>query len=240
MNINVQGLKLFNNFSSKAEQNRMERQQKRDNQIAFIENQKHNLKNIQSESIEDIKKKLQMIEDYDNQIAAVKAEYNHEQVFHMLDEAWETGEKIAEAAEKAAPKTPEERKEELIEEATGVEKSDGLLADVMDDPTDIADEMEEMEGVTISEADLICDDRMAAEQSEGAVQGKESIEEIEENLEEMDENMESVESVEDIPEEDKLIAEEMENDQSIDGKTLTEQQRMEELMMNRKRIDIKV
>ena len=87
MNINVQGLNLFNNFSSKAEQNRMERQQKRDNQIAFIENQKHNLKNIQSESIEDIKKKLQMIEDYDNQIAAVKAEYNHEQVFHMIDEA---------------------------------------------------------------------------------------------------------------------------------------------------------
>ena len=213
MNINVQGLKLFNNFSSKAEQNRMERQQKRDNQIAFIENQKHNLKNIQSESIEDIKKKLQMIEDYDNQIAAVKAEYNHEQVFHMLDEAWETGEKIAEAAKKAAPKTPEERKEELIEEATGVEKSDGLLADVMDEFEDIADEMEEME---------------------------ESIEEIEENLEEMDENMESVESVEDIPEEDKLIAEEMENDQSIDGKTLTEQQRMEELMMHRKRIDIKV
>ena len=209
MNINVQGLKLFNNFSSKAEQNRMERQQKRDNQIAFIENQKHNLKNIQSESIEDIKKKLQMIEDYDNQIAAVKAEYNHEQVFHMLDEAWETGEKIAEAAEKAAPKTPEERKEELIEEATGVEKSDGLLADVMDEFEDIADEMEEME---------------------------ESIEEIEE----MDENMESVESVEDIPEEDKLIAEEMENDQSIDGKTLTGQQRMEELMMHRKRIDIKV
>ncbi|WP_049946082.1 hypothetical protein [Butyrivibrio sp. WCD2001] len=213
MNINVQGLKLFNNFSSKAEQNRMERQQKRDNQIAFIENQKHNLKNIQSESIEDIKKKLQMIEDYDNQIAAVKAEYNHEQVFHMLDEAWETGEKIAEAAKKAAPKTPEERKEELIEEATGVEKSDGLLADVMDEFEDIADEMEEME---------------------------ESIEEIEENLEEMDENMESVESVEDIPEEDKLIAEEMENDQSIDGKTFTEQQRMEELMMHRKRIDIKV
>lgn len=209
MNINVQGLNLFNNFSSKAEQNRMERQQKRDNQIAFIENQKHNLKNIQSESIEDIKKKLQMIEDYDNQIAAVKAEYNHEQVFHMLDEAWETGEKIAEAAEKAAPKTPEERKEELIEEATGVEKSDGLLADVMDEFEDIADEMEEME---------------------------ESIEEIEE----MDENMESVESVEDIPEEDKLIAEEMENDQSIDGKTLTGQQRMEELMMHRKRIDIKV
>lgn len=192
MNINVQGLNLFNNFSSKAEQNRMERQQKRDNQIAFIENQKHNLKNIQSESIEDIKKKLQMIEDYDNQIAAVKAEYNHEQVFHMLDEAWETGEKIAEAAKKAAPKTPEERKEELIEEATGVEKSDGLLADVM------------------------------------------------ENLEEMDENMESVESAENIPGEDKLIAEEMENEQSLEGKTLTEQQRLEELMMHRKRIDIKV
>ena len=213
MNINVQGLKLFNNFSSKAEQNRMERQQKRDNQIAFIENQKHNLKNIQSEAIEDIKKKLQMIEDYDNQIAAVKAEYNHEQVFHMLDEAWETGEKIAEAAEKAAPKTPEERKEELIEEATGVEKSDGLLADVMDEFEDIADEMEEME---------------------------ESIEEMEDNLEEMDENMESVEAAENIPEEDKLIAEEMENEQSLEGKTLTEQQRLEELMMHRKRIDIKV
>ena len=61
-----------------------------------------------------------------------------------------------------------------------------------------------------------------------------------EDLEEMDENMESVESAENIPGEDKLIAEEMENEQSLEGKTLTEQQRLEELMMHRKRIDIKV
>ncbi|WP_026671078.1 hypothetical protein [Butyrivibrio sp. AE3006] len=46
----------------------------------------------------------------------------------------------------------------------------------------IFDEREEMlEGVTIREADLRCDDRNAAEQSEGAVQLQEALEQIEES-----------------------------------------------------------
>ena len=166
MNINVQGLTLFNRIgASKSTLDRLDRQEKRDNKIAFIEKQKDNLKNIKSESIEDIQRKLAMLDDYNEQIAAAKAEYNHEQAFHVLDEAWEQGEKIAEAAEKAAPKTPEERREELIEEATGIEKNDGLLADMLDET------MEELEDLAEASEELM-------EETE-AVQNLETAENLE-------------------------------------------------------------
>ena len=62
MNINMQGLNLLNRPMSKATQDRMERQAKRDNQIAFFEKQKENLKNIKSNSLEDIQRKLDMFQ----------------------------------------------------------------------------------------------------------------------------------------------------------------------------------
>ena len=48
-------------------------------------------------------------------------------MWNILDEAKEIGEKIEEAAEKMEPKTPEERGEEIIEEAMGTDDSGGLL-----------------------------------------------------------------------------------------------------------------
>ena len=62
-------------------------------------------------------------------------------MFHILDEARERGEKIAEEAEKMAPKTPEERREEMIEEATGIDKDKGILSEVMDE---LEDQIEEI------------------------------------------------------------------------------------------------
>lgn len=144
MNINMQGLNLLNRPMSKATQDRMERQAKRDNQIAFFEKQKENLKNMKTNSLEDIQRKLDMFQQYDDQIDAAKASYNHSQMFHILDEARERGEKIAEAAEKMAPKTPEERREEMIEEATGVDKDKGILADAMDELEEQIEELTEM------------------------------------------------------------------------------------------------
>ena len=73
MNINMQGLNLLNRPMSKATQDRMERQAKRDNQIAFFEKQKENLKNMKSNSLEDIQRKLDMFQQYDDQIDAAKA-----------------------------------------------------------------------------------------------------------------------------------------------------------------------
>lgn len=144
MNINMQGLNFLSSPGSKAVADRMARQQKRDDTIAFLEKQKDNLKNMKTHSLEDIQRKLDMFENYDEQINATKAEYNHSQMFHILDEARERGEKIAEAAEKMAPKTPEERREEMIEEATGVDKDKGILADAMDELEEQIEELTEM------------------------------------------------------------------------------------------------
>ncbi len=143
MNIKMQSINLFSNNGLKSTQDRLERQAKRDNQIAFFEQQKENLKNMKADSIEDISRKLDLLHGYDDQIAAAKAEYNNSQMFHVLDEARELAEKIAEEAEKYAPKTPEERLEDMIEEATGVDKDAGMLAEAMDELEEIAEEMAE-------------------------------------------------------------------------------------------------
>ena len=143
MNIKMQSINLFSNNGLKSTQDRLDRQAKRDSQIAFFEQQKENLKNMKTDSIEDISRKLDLMHGYDDQITAAKAEYNNSQMFHILDEARERAEKIAEEAEKYAPKTPEERLEDMIEEATGVDKDAGMLAEAMDELEEITEEMME-------------------------------------------------------------------------------------------------
>ena len=52
---------------------------------------------------------------------------NNSQMFHVMDEAEEHGEKIAEAAERNKPKTEEERKEEMVDEALGIWPAEKML-----------------------------------------------------------------------------------------------------------------
>lgn len=131
----------------KSTQEKEQRQQKAAGQIEFWEQQKANLKNMEGDTLEEIARKLEMFHNYDDEIAAAKAAYNNEQMFHILDEAREQGEKIAEAVEKTEPKTPEERKEELVEEALGTDEDEGVLSEVMDEMleevTEIAEEVSE-------------------------------------------------------------------------------------------------
>ncbi len=110
-------------------------------EIAFFEQQKENLKNMKADAIEEISRKLDLLHGYDDQITAAKAQYNNSQMFHALDEAMERGEKIAKEAEKYAPKTPEERREDMIEEATGADKDAGMLSEIMDELSEAAEEM---------------------------------------------------------------------------------------------------
>ena len=163
MNIKIQGTNnIFGNRGMKSVQDRMERQAKRDNQIAFLEQRKSHLKDMKTDSIEDISRKLEMLHDYDDQIAAAKKAYNNSQVFHVLDEARERGEKIAEMAEKFAPKTAEECREDIIEEATGVEKNEGMLGDILEELEEVTEEvteemteeLKEMADETLSEANM--------------------------------------------------------------------------------------
>ena len=143
MNINMQNLNILRNPTLKSTQERMDRQLKRDNKIAFFEQQKENLKDMKADTLDEISRKLSMLQGYNDQIAAAKAEYNHSQMFHVLDEAREQAEKIAEEAEKYAPKTPEERREDIIEEATGAEKDEGMLDEMLDEISEFAEDMEE-------------------------------------------------------------------------------------------------
>ncbi len=85
---------------------KLERQAERDSQVAFFENQKANLKNIECSSPEEVARVLEMLHSYEDSIAAVKAQYNQEQMFHLMDEAKERGEEIAKAIEESEPKTP--------------------------------------------------------------------------------------------------------------------------------------
>lgn len=167
MNLSVNGLSGFSVFSQrfgtagmlKSTQDKLERQQKAQSQIEFFENQKENLKNMQCDSIEEIARKLEMFHSYEDQIAAVKKQYNNEQMFHTMDEARERGEKIAELAEDYAPKTEEERKEEMVEEALGIEEKGGLT-EGMEEVQKITEEM--VEELATENAELL-DEAMTAE-----------------------------------------------------------------------------
>ncbi len=126
----------------KSTKDRLERQEQTQKQVDFFEKQKENLKNVTCGSVEEIAEKLKMFHSYEDQIAAVKAAYNQEQMFHIMDESTERGEKIAEAVEKMEPKTPEERLEEMVEEALGIEDG-GELEEIMDELEEVAEELAE-------------------------------------------------------------------------------------------------
>ena len=130
MNINMKGNgallfgagSLLKAGGLKSATERQERKEKSEREIAFFEKQKENLKNKECATLEEIERKLEMLHTYEDEIAAVKAAYNKEEMFHILDEAREQGEKNAEAAKKNEPKTPEERKKEMAEEALGLDE----------------------------------------------------------------------------------------------------------------------
>ena len=98
---------------------------------------------MQCDTLEAIERKLEMLHSYEDQITAAKQEYNNEQMWHIMDEAKERGEKIAEEAEKMKPKTEEERKEELKEEALQTEEEKGELTESMEEISDVVEEVSE-------------------------------------------------------------------------------------------------
>ena len=135
MNISLKGMMDGIRMSGglKSTQQKMERKEKCESQVSFLEKQKENLKTLQCDSLEEIARKLEMYHSYEDQISAAKKEFNFSQMMHALDEAREKGEKIAEEAEKTAPKTPEERRKDMQEEALGKEEGNGVLTEVLEE-----------------------------------------------------------------------------------------------------------
>lgn len=136
-------LPIMQNTTLKSTQEKIERQQKTNNKIEFWENQKESLKNLKCDTIEDIVKKLDKFNTYQDEIAATKMAYNNEQMWHVMDEAKEQGEKIAQEVEKMEPKTPKERREDIVEEALETNENEGILDEITEEMNEIIEEMQE-------------------------------------------------------------------------------------------------
>ena len=160
----------------KSVQEKAERQQKAQSQITFWENQKESLKNMEYNTPEDIMEKLGRFHSYESEISAVKMQYNQEQMWHAMDEAREIGEKIAEGVEKFEPKTAEERREDIAEEALGTDENKGELTESMEkmqeEVTELTEEVAEsteelLEDITEESVSAI-EDTISAEGSVGS------------------------------------------------------------------------
>ena len=127
------GFMLHSGWGLKSTEEKQERIQKTQAQVDFFEGKKADLKNMHCDTLEEIGKKLELFNNYNDQIDAVKRQFNYEQMMHCMDEAEELGEKIAKAAEELEPKTAEERREELAKEALGIEDDGGMLDELLED-----------------------------------------------------------------------------------------------------------
>lgn len=137
----------------KSTQEKIERFQKTQSQIDFFEGKKAELKNKHCTTMDEIAEKLALFNNYNDQIDAVKKQFNYEQVMHCMDEAQEFGEKIAEAVEKLEPKTAEERREELAKEALGIEDDGGILDEMLEDMP--AEALQETLGEMLTDSEAV-------------------------------------------------------------------------------------
>ncbi len=202
------GLPVLQNNGLKSTQEKAERQQKAQNEVAFQEN----LKTKECDSVEEIAEKLKALHSYEDEIAAAKESFNNEQMWHIMDEAEEIGEKIAEAAEKMEPKTPEERKEEAVEEALETEEDKGVLEDMLDevveaseDVTDLTEELAEMEEETEKQKENLEQTENLTEESQDVPKGKGALAKLSEEIQEIEEEKQQA------VEEEKLAARQARN-----------------------------
>lgn len=173
MNISMNGAGGFSMFIQKfgasgmmeSTQEKLERQQQAQGQIGFFEKQKENLKNMECDNLDDISRKLEMLHSYEDQIAAVKQQYNNEQMWHIMDEAEERGEQIAKAAEENMPKTEEERKKDMQEEALGIDEEKSALMEELEDLVQLeeAEQLEELKELTEETEQMQEEQQLAAE-----------------------------------------------------------------------------
>ncbi len=138
-NVRASSIAVFSKLSLGASSNsareKAARQQKMNSQVDYWENKKESFKGKECGSLEAIKDRLEQLQACEDEIAAAKKAYNHEQMFHVLDEAREQGEKIAEEMKKHEPKT--------AEEALGTDESSGGITESLEELTDEIKELAE-------------------------------------------------------------------------------------------------
>lgn len=186
------GYSIFQGFRRgadlKCNQERQRRMAERDSQLEALEGQKKNLKNMECGSLDEIEEKLKLFHSLEDQARAVKQKFNLEQVSHILDEARERGEKIAEDIEKTKPKTEAEREKEAKEEALEAifgedAESGGMLEEVIEE---LEENLEETIEETIEEnLEKTTEEELkeTAEENMGETIGETAGEAIEETVE---------------------------------------------------------
>lgn len=142
---NLTGLSFSPAGMLKSAKEREKRRTDMESQVDALKEGQAALKNRECDTVESIAEKLELYHSYESEIAAVKKAYNLQEMSHVMDEATERGEKIAEAAEESRPKTQEERKKEAIEEATGTETKEGLLSELLEDSLLLEEDPEALE-----------------------------------------------------------------------------------------------
>lgn len=186
------GLPMLQNMGSKSAQEKAERQQKAQNEVSFWEKQKENLKATECETPEEIAKKLEALHSYEDEIAAAKKSFNQEQMWHVMDEARELGEKIAEAAKKMEPKTAEERREEAAEEAAGTKEDSTAMEEVLDEATEVLEELTEAEEEILEEQENTEELEELAEKTQEMKEEKEALKVRQEEAKEEEEQQEAL------------------------------------------------
>ena len=192
MNISMNQLGAFSVFMQKfsvngmmkSTQEKLERQQQAQSQIDFFEKQKENLKNMECDNLEDISRKLEMFHSYEDQVAAVKQQYNNEQMWHIMDEAEERGEQIAKAAEEHEPKTEEERKKDMQEEALGIDEEKSALMEELEDLVQLedSDKLEEVKELTEETEQMREEQQLAKDAEEMETAGQNVEEELQKKM----------------------------------------------------------
>ncbi len=135
------------------------------------------MKNRKADTLEEISEKLEMFHNYENEIAAANQEYNNSQMFHVMDEAERTWrKKIAEAAERNKPKTEEERKEEMVDEALGTEENKGMMSEIMDELSETTEEMtEQMTEKTVENMEELPDEVLQEQLATDSLEAAEMV-----------------------------------------------------------------
>lgn len=179
-------LPVLQNNITKSAQDKAERQQKTQSEVAFWEKQKENLKNQECDTVEEIADKLKALHSYEDEIAAAKEAFNNEQMWHVLDEAEELGEKIAKAAEDMEPKTAEERREDMAEEAQGTDEDKSMMEEMMEDASGLAEEVEAVEENS-KELEELAKETQEMREAQKAQEEQAQVQRIEEQKQEMEE-----------------------------------------------------
>lgn len=179
-------LPVLQNNITKSAQDKAERQQKTQSEVAFWEKQKENLKNQECDTVEEIADKLKALHSYEDEIAAAKEAFNNEQMWHVLDEAEELGEKIAKAAEDMEPKTAEERREDMAEEAQGTDEDKSMMEEMMEDASGLAEEVEAVEENS-KELEELAKETQEMQEAQKAQEELAQAQRIEEQKQEMEE-----------------------------------------------------